>query len=154
MDIVLRTAFLYVFILLVLRVTTRRILRSATALDLVVIFLLGGFAMPSLLAGDMSLTAAVLGMSTVVGMHFTLSRLRRRFPLVGRLTEGTSVRIYAPGGFDENQMLRSRITMQDVVAEMRQQGLVSLDAVDAIIIEHNGGISVLPKDIHGKEARE
>ena len=46
MDIVLRTAFMYVFILVVLRVTTRRILRSATPLDLVVIFLLG-FAMPS-----------------------------------------------------------------------------------------------------------
>ena len=146
MDIVLRTILLYVFVLLLLRVTTRRILRSATALDLVVVFLLGGFAVPSLLAGDMSLTAAVLGMSTVVGMHFTLSRLRRRFPLIGMLTEGTSVRVYAPGGFDENQMLRSRITMQDVIAEMRQQGSLALDDVEAIIIEHNGAITILSKD--------
>ena len=153
MDIVLRTAFLYVFILIVMRLTTRRILRSATALDLVVIFLLGGFSVPSLLDNDMSLTAAVLGMSTVAGMHFTLSRLRRRFPLVGMLTEGTSVRIYAPSGFDENQMLRSRITMQDVAAEMRQQGVLSLNAVEAIIVEHNGAISVLPREpAGGKDA--
>ena len=129
-----------------LRVTTRRILRSATALDLVVIFLLGGFSVPSLLTSDTSLTGAVLGMSTVVGMHFALSRLRTRFPLIGMLTEGTSVRIYAPGGFDENQMLRSRITMQDVTAEMRQQGALALDEVEAIIVEHNGSITVLRKE--------
>ena len=141
----LRTALLYLVILIVLRVTTRRILRSATALDLVVIFLLGGFSVPSLLAGDQSLTGAILGMSTVAGMHFTLSRLRMRFPVVGMVTEGTSVRIYDPGGFDENQMLRSRITMQDVVAEMRGQGWRTLDAIDAIIVEHNGSITILSK---------
>ncbi len=145
MDIVLRTILLYLFILIVMRVTTRRILRSATALDLVVIFLFGGFSVPSLLSNDMSITGAMLGMSTVAGMHFALSRLRMRYPLVGMITEGTSVRIYAPGGFDENQMARSRITMQDVVAEMRQQGSRTLDNVDAIIIEHNGSITILPK---------
>ena len=145
MDIVLRTILLYLFILIVMRVTTRRILRSATALDLVVIFLFGGFSLPSLLAGDQSLTGAILGMSTVAGMHFTLSRLRMRFPVVGMITEGTSVRIYAPGGFEGNQMSRSRITMQDVVAEMRGQGLRTLDEVDAIIVEHNGSITILPK---------
>ena len=145
MEIVLRTVGLYLFILIVMRVTTRRILRSATALDLVVIFLFGGFAVPSLLSSDMSLTGAILGMSTVAGLHFGLSRLRTRFPLVGMITEGTSVRIYAPGGFDENQMLRSRITMQDVTAEMRQQGSRTLDDIESIIVEHNGSISLLPK---------
>ena len=93
MDIVLRSALLHVFILIVMRVTSRRILRSATALDLVVIFLFGGVALPSLLAGDQSLTGAILGMSTVAGMHFTLSRLRMRFPVVGMVTAGTSLRL-------------------------------------------------------------
>ena len=125
--------------------TTRRILRSATSLDLVVIFLLGGFAMPSILNGDQSLTGAILGMATVAGLHFALSRLRTRWPLVGQITEGTAVSIYARQGFDENQMLRSRLTMQDVVAEMRQSGLSDLGDVDSIIVEHNGAITVMPK---------
>ena len=145
MEIVLRTVLLYLVILIVMRVTTRRILRSATALDLVVIFLFGGFSMPSLLSGDMSITGAILGISTVAGTHFGLSRLRMRYPIVGMITEGTSVQIYKTGGFDENQMLRSRITMQDVVAEMRQQGSRTLEDVESIVVEHNGSISVLPK---------
>lgn len=143
MDIVLRTAFMYIFILFVLRVTTRRILRSATPLDLVVIFLLGGFAMPSILSNDMSVTGAVLGMSTVAALHFLLSSLRTRWPVVGMLTEGTSVVVYADGAFDENQMTRSRITRQDIESEMREAGVRTLDDVEKIIVEHNGGITVL-----------
>jgi uncharacterized membrane protein YcaP (DUF421 family) len=61
------------------------------------------------------------------------------------LTEGTSVVIYAKDGFDENQMLRSRVTMQDVEAEMRQSGATKLEDVDSIIVEHNGGITVMSK---------
>jgi uncharacterized membrane protein YcaP (DUF421 family) len=136
---------MYFFILVVLRVTTRRILRSATPLDLVVIFLFGGLSLPSVLANDTSMTGAILGMATVAGVHFSLSTLRMRWPVVGMLTEGTAVRVYAPGGFDENQMMRSRITMQDIEAEMRQNGITSLDGVRSIVVEHNGGISVLPK---------
>ena len=44
MEIVLRTVLLYFVILIILRMTTRRILRSATSLDLVVIFLFGEHA--------------------------------------------------------------------------------------------------------------
>jgi uncharacterized membrane protein YcaP (DUF421 family) len=136
---------MYVFILFVLRVTTRRILRSATPLDLVVIFLFGGLSVPSVLANDTSLTGAILGMATVAGIHFTLSRLRTWWPIIGMLTEGTAVRIYASDGFDENQMIRSRITRQDVEAEMRDSGVTRLEDVERIIVEHNGGITVLRK---------
>lgn len=142
MPIVLRVVLVYFAILILLRLTTRRILRSATPLDLVVIFLFGGMAMPSVLDNDMSLTGAFLGMSTVAGLHFGLSRLRTRWPIVGMLTEGTSVVIYAGDGFDENQMLRSRLTRQDVEAQMRDSGVRDLSEVDRIIVEHNGGITI------------
>lgn len=143
MPIVLRVTFVYLVILVLLRLTTRRILRSATPLDLVVIFLFGGLAMPSVLDNDMSLTGAILGMSTVAGLHFALSRLRTRWPIIGRLTEGTSVVIYAGNGFDENQMLRSRLTRQDVEAQMRDSGIRDISQVERIVVEHNGGISIV-----------
>ena len=99
--------------------------------------------MPSILSNDMSMTGAVLGMSTVAAMHFSLSRLRMRWPVVGMLTEGTSVVVYEDVAFDENQMSRSRITRKDVEAEMREAGLRELDDVERIIIEHNGRITVI-----------
>ena len=63
-----------------------------------------------ILANDMSVTAALLGMSTVAALHFSLSRLRMRWPVVGMLTEGTSVVVYADGAFDDNQMSQAIVT--------------------------------------------
>lgn len=145
MDLVLRTAFVYLFILLLLRVTTRRILRSATPLDLVVIFLIGGFSMPSLLNNDTSFTAAILGMSTVAGLHFGLMRLRSRWPEVGMVTEGTPLIIYENDRFDDITMRRARVTTHDVRSEMRENGLQSLDDVDKVVVEHNGGITIVKR---------
>ena len=148
MPIVLRVTFVYLVILVLLRLTTRRILRSATPLDLVVIFLFGGLAMPSVLDNDTSITGALLGMATVSGLHFSLSRLRQRWPVVGKLTEGTSVVVYAGGNFDENQMLRSRLTRQDIEAQMRDSGIRDISHIERIVVEHNGGISIV-KQAHG-----
>jgi len=42
-------------------------------------------------------------------------------------------------------MLRSRITRQDVEAEMRESGTRSLDQIEKIIVEHNGAITVVSR---------
>lgn len=60
MDIVLRVALLYVVVLFTLRLTTRKIMRTSTPLDMVVIFLVGGMAVQAALAGDQSVTGAAL----------------------------------------------------------------------------------------------
>lgn len=148
MGIVLRVTLVYLVVLVLLRLTTRRILRSATPLDLVVIFLFGGLAMPAVLDSDMSLTGAFLGMSTVSALHFGLSRLRMRWPIVGMLTEGTSVVLYE-NGFDDNQMSRSRITRQDIEAQMRDSGIRDISQIERIVVEHNGGISIVRDESGG-----
>ena len=94
--------------------------------------------MPSILSNDTSMTGAVLGMSTVAAFHSRCSRLRMRWPVVGMLTEGTSVVVFQDGAFDNNQMSRSHITRQDVEAEMRESGVPKLGDIERIIIEHNG----------------
>lgn len=67
-----------------------------------------------------------------------LSRLRQRWPVVGKLTEGTSVVVYAGGDFDENQTLRSRLTRQDIEAQMRNSGIRDISHIERVVVEHNG----------------
>jgi uncharacterized membrane protein YcaP (DUF421 family) len=74
-----------------LRITTRRMMRSATPRDMAVIFLFGSLAVPCVLGDDKSIAGATLGIFTIAGLHFGLSALRMRWPLIGRIREGTSV---------------------------------------------------------------
>jgi uncharacterized membrane protein YcaP (DUF421 family) len=143
MGIVLRAALMYLFILVVLRITTRRMMRSATPLDMAIVFLIGGMGIQPVLGEDRSIVGAMLAISTIAGLHIGLSYLRLLAPVVGRIAEGTAVVLYSNGAWDAAEMRRLRVQRQDVMAEMRQKGLVSLDDVQSVIIEHNGAISII-----------
>jgi len=143
MDIVLRAAVMYLTMLLMLRVTTRKVMRSATPLELIVVFLFGGLGVQPLLGGDRSLTGAILGIVTIAGLHISLSMLETVWPLVGRITKGAPMIVYTLGTWDWREMKKLRIQREDVLAETRLQGLRSLEQVETVIVEHNGGITII-----------
>jgi uncharacterized membrane protein YcaP (DUF421 family) len=145
MDIVFRAALLYLIVLILLRLTTQRIMRSATPLDMVVIFFFGGIAVPPILGDDRSITGALLALCTIAGMHTALSHLKRIWPTVGMVTEGNPVVIYSNGTWDHQKLRRRRVDPRDVMAEMRQHGITRLEDVQSAIIEHTGAITVVPK---------
>ncbi|MFE1599667.1 DUF421 domain-containing protein [Methylobacterium sp. ID0610] len=146
MSTVLTAALMYGLVLVLLRVTTRRIMRSATPLDMAVVFLFGGLAVQPILGQDRSVTGALLAICTVAGMHLAVSRLKLWWPAVGMVAEGTPVVIYANGIWDRKQMRRLRVDERDVVAEMRQNGIRHLSEVQSAIIEHTGGITIVRKE--------
>jgi uncharacterized membrane protein YcaP (DUF421 family) len=146
MRIVLTAAVMYLVILIMLRVTTRRIMRSATTLDMAVVFLFGGMAVQPILGQDRSVTGALLSVCTVAGLHLALSRLKLVWPVVGMVTEGTPVVVYANGIWDRKQMRRLRVDERDVRSEMRQNGIKRFGEVQSVIVEHTGGITVVPKN--------
>ena len=145
MEIVFRAALMYLIVLILLRLTTQRIMRSATPLDMVVIFFFGGMAVPPILGDDRSITGAVLALCTIAGLHMVLSHLKRIWPTIGMVTEGNPVVIYSNGTWDDEQMRRRRVDARDVMAEMRQQGITNLVDVQSAIVEHTGAITVVPK---------
>ncbi len=145
MDIVLRAALMYLVVLILLRITTRRIMRNATPLDMVVIFFFGGMAVPPILGEDRSITGALLGLCTIAGLHTILSALKLLWPPVGMITEGNPVVIYSNGTWDQSALRHLRVDPRDVMAEMRQQGISRFEDVQSAIIEHTGGITVVRK---------
>jgi uncharacterized membrane protein YcaP (DUF421 family) len=145
MEIVLRVALMYLVVLFTLRMTTRKIMRTSTPLDMVVIFLVGGMAVQAGLAGDQSITGVMLGISTVAGMHLLISFGKLHWPLVGMISDGTPVVLYSKGRWARGEMKRLRVQEQDVYAEMRQNGHRKIEEVETATIEHNGALTILAK---------
>jgi uncharacterized membrane protein YcaP (DUF421 family) len=143
MGIIFRAALMYLFILIILRITTRRMMKSATPLDMAIVFMIGGLGIQPILGEDRSITGAMLAVATIAGMHITLSYLRIWAPVIGQIVEGTPVVIFSNGNWDVKEMRRLRVQKQDVMAEMRQKGITSMDDVQSVTAEHNGGISVI-----------
>jgi uncharacterized membrane protein YcaP (DUF421 family) len=145
MDIIVRAAIIYFVLLFVLRVTSRRIMRSATPMDLVLIFVFGGVGVQAMLGEDRSITAMLLSLSTFTLFHVGIGAAKRRWPAIGRYTEGAPVVVYRDGQWDERSLRALHMAKRDVITELRQGGRRSIDEVELVIAEHNGGISIIAK---------
>jgi uncharacterized membrane protein YcaP (DUF421 family) len=144
-DIVIRSVVMYLLLLLVLRITTRRVMRSATPLDMVLIFVFGGVAVQAIVGGDHSVTSAVAGICAFAGTHLVVSYCKLRWAIIGRITEGPPVVLFKRGEWQLEKLHQMRMQEQDVLSELRQQGHRTMDEVELAVLEHNGGISIIPR---------
>jgi uncharacterized membrane protein YcaP (DUF421 family) len=117
-----------------------------TPFEIILLFMLGGMGMQAILGADHSLTNAVLGIATVVMMHVLVSTLKTWSERFGRVVDGTPVLIYSKGSWQEESMRRLRVHQQDVMAAARSQGVERLEQIKYVIVERNGGISVLKQN--------
>src|SRR3954470_22232265 len=136
MDIALRALFLYVFVVFVMRVLGRRELSSLTAVDLVLLIVLGDAIQQGLTQDDYSVTGAVIAVSTIGAIQVGSSYLSFRSGRARRVLEGNPIVIIQDGKVLERNLKRERLAADDVAEEMRMQQIASFDEVEWAIIEN------------------
>ena len=145
MDIVLRAIVLYAFVVFVMRVMGRRELSSLSAVDLVLLIVLGDAIQQGLTQDDYSVTGAVIAVSTIAAVQVGVSQLSYRSRRARRVLEGEPVVIIQDGKLIERNLKRERLTEGEVAEEMRAQQIASVKDVDWGILESNGTMSFIPK---------
>jgi uncharacterized membrane protein YcaP (DUF421 family) len=145
MDIALRALFLYAFIIFVMRVLGRRELSSLTAVDLVLLIVLGDAIQQGLTQDDYSVTGAVIAVSTIGAIQVASSYIAFRSKRARKVIEGEPIVVIENGKLLENNLKRERLTEGEVAEEMRLQQIGSFDEVQWAILETNGQISFVKK---------
>jgi uncharacterized membrane protein YcaP (DUF421 family) len=143
MDIALRGIVLYAFIVLVMRVIGRRELSSMTPFDLVLVIILGDAVQQGLTQDDYSVTGAIIAVATIASLQVFTSYLSFRSRRARKILEGQPIVLIERGALVEENLKRERMTRDEVVEEMRQQQIESLDDVKWGILESNGSISFI-----------
>ena len=145
MDIALRAIFLYAFLVFLLRVMGRRELSSLSAVDLVLLIVLGDAIQQGLTQDDYSVTGAVIAVSTIAFMQVGSSYLSFRSRRARRILEGEPIVILQDGKLIERNLKRERLTEGEVAEEMRAQQIAAVEDVEWGILESNGTMSFIPK---------
>lgn len=133
----------YLALVAVLRVSGARTLSKLNAFDLVVTVALGSTLATVLLSSDVSLAEGVLGLVLLVLLQFVVSRGSHRWPAVERVVKSEPVLLYRRGFLDV-PMRRARVTRDEVRQAARASGRAALDGVEAVVLETDGTLSVLP----------
>jgi uncharacterized membrane protein YcaP (DUF421 family) len=145
MDIAIRAVVLYAFLIFVMRITGRRELSSLSAVDLVLLIVLGDAIQQGLTQDDYSVTGALIAVSTLAVMQVGSSYLSFRSRRMRRVLEGEPVVIIEDGKLLEGNLRRERMTADEIAEEMRLQQIGSFDEVAWGILERNGQISFIKK---------
>jgi uncharacterized membrane protein YcaP (DUF421 family) len=145
MDLVVRAAVGFLFVLLLTRVVGRRELSSMQPFDLILLVMIGDLVQQGITQNDFSVTGMVIVGSTVGLMTVAASYLGYKFPLVRPVLDGEPVIIVEDGEPIMRNLARNRITLEEVAAQARLQQIASLESVRWAVLETSGQISFIPK---------
>jgi uncharacterized membrane protein YcaP (DUF421 family) len=146
MDAVLRGVAIYVFLLLIFRISGKRSLGQVTTFDFVLLLIIAETTQQALLGDDYSVTNAFVLIGTLVGVDIGLSLLKQRSAKLDQLLEGAPLVIVEDGTPLKESMTKARVDEADVLHAARElQGLERMEQIKYAVLERNGDITVVPK---------
>lgn len=95
--------------------------------------------------GTGELSAALVGLSSLVFLVLLTSILSHRFPLFQKLVESEPTILISNGRLMTQQMNAERIVPEELMSEMHKQGLEALADVKWAILESSGNITFIPR---------
>jgi uncharacterized membrane protein YcaP (DUF421 family) len=146
MDIVVRAAVAFLFILLLTRIVGRRELNTLEPFDLILLVTIGDLVQQGVTQNDFSVTGLALAVGTIAVLTVLFSYLPWRFRVLRPVLEGEPVILIEDGNVIEKNLRKHRLTHEEVAAEARFQQIDSLDGVRWAVLETSGKISFIKKN--------
>lgn len=143
MEIVVRATVIYWFLFLVVRGAGKRSLAELSALDMLVLVIMGDIVQQAITQEDMSVTGGVLAVTTFAVWTLTADWLSRRSRLANLLLAGEPVVILRDGRIDVERLRREHLTEDDLITAAREQGFRRLSDIALGVIEDDGTFSFI-----------
>jgi uncharacterized membrane protein YcaP (DUF421 family) len=141
MDIVFRAALIFVFLWVITRVVGRTTLGELSTFELLLYIVMGDLIQQAVTQQDYSVTSAVLAVGVFAILTIALSYASWRWPALRTLIRGAPVLVLQRGTPLTDVMRRQRLTIDDLMAAAREQGIRRLRDVDVAVLEADGSIS-------------
>jgi uncharacterized membrane protein YcaP (DUF421 family) len=135
----------YGMLVLFLRISGKRTLSKLNAFDLVVTVALGSTLATMLLTKDVALGEGALGLALLIGLQYVVSWSSVRVRWVRHTVRSEPALLVRRGLMLADAMRRERITEGEVLAAVRSAGVRDVESVEAVVLETDGSLSVLPQ---------
>jgi len=144
-EFIVRGVVVYVFLLVLLRLTGRRQVGQLAPFDLVLLLVLSNAVQNSMNGGDNSLVGGLISAATLVALNYAVGSLTHRSKRLEALIEGRPQLLIHNGTLFEDVLRSAKLTHHELNAALRRGGCACVDDVHSAILENNGSISVTPK---------
>lgn len=133
----------YISLVIFLRTSGKRTLTKLNAFDLVVTVALGSTLATIILSKDVSLLEGITALALLIVMQYVITFASVRSKSFTNLIKSEPKLLYSGNSFLTQAMKKERITENEILQAVRKQGIGSMNEVRAIILENDGGMSVI-----------
>lgn len=146
MEAILRTIFVYLFILVLLRASGgKRSLAQITTFDFILLMVISEVTQQALTGNDYSVTDAAIVILTLIGIDVAFTLLKQRFHQLDLWMDGTPLILVKDGQLLKERLKKTRLDEADILEAARQRlGLARLDQIRYAVLEKDGGLTVVP----------
>lgn len=150
MIVIFKTLFIYVLVAIIFRVMGKREVGQLGTFDLVVFILIAELVALALEHKDGFLINLVPVIILVL-LQIVISKMSLKSVKFRNFVDGKPVIIIKNGIVNFKNMVEQRYTLDDLLLQLREKDVRSLDEVDYAILETNGKLSVFKKDDKDKK---
>lgn len=144
-SIVIRTVIIYVLLTVFLRIMGKRQIGELDVGDLVSTLLISELAAIPIDDPDIPLLNAIIPSLIIVAAEILISSVKNKSEKIKEIVEGTPTYIIYKGRILQSVLDENRISINEVLAEMRTQGIGDISEIYYGIVEQNGTLSLLKR---------
>jgi uncharacterized membrane protein YcaP (DUF421 family) len=152
-ETVVRGIVMYLSIFVLLRVILRGRTSGVTVSDLLVLVLIADAAQNAMAADYMTLTNGLVLVATIILTSFAMDWLAFRSERLRRFVHPERKPLVVDGRILRKHMNEELITEDELMTQLRMNGVEDLGEVKAVYLEGNGAISVIQRDGKGDGAQ-
>jgi len=146
LDLFLRGTVMYLAIFVLLRLVLRRQVGDIGTSDVLVIVLLAEVSGNAMAANAASLPEGVVLVGTVLLWSYLIEWVQFRFPAFERLIREPKLKLIDNGRLLRRNMRTELVTVEELMAQLREQGIEDRAEVKAAYLEADGQISIIRHD--------
>jgi uncharacterized membrane protein YcaP (DUF421 family) len=145
-DVALRTAIVYLFLVVAIRLSGKREVGQMSVLELIVVLIISDAVQNSMVGENTSIWGGIVAVVTLLALDFALKSIAGRSKRLRSAIEGEPRLLVRDGRLLARALSDEGIEDDDVRAAVRAHGLARVEDVRIAVLEVDGSISVIPKD--------
>ena len=142
---VIRTLIIYILLILSLRATGKRQIGELSISELVSTFLISELAANPISNQEVPLSFAVVPILLIMSLEIVISFSATRLKCCKKIFLGSPSILIRQGQLQPRELSRARMSLEELLCELRQNNITAIEDVSYAILEMNGKLSVIPK---------
>lgn len=143
--VLIRTIILYFLVLLTFRVMGKSELSEMSPFQLVIVFMIAELAAIPIESTSSSLLNGIAAIFALMFLQTLLSTISIKCEWFKNFINGRPSILIEKGQINQKELRNLRITLNDLLEQLRIKDIYSLADVEFAIMESNGELSVIPK---------